>query len=277
MMRKNRVKEMWRAGQPVIVGWCSTADPYVTEIMARSGFDALVLDTQHGMTIGPERTASWLQIVGQTETTPIVRIAWNEPVLAQWALDAGAMGIIIPLVNTVEDARKAIGACRYPPIGYRSLGLNRAPLYAGADYFNEANNEVICLAMMETMEGIRNIEEIAKIPGCDGYFVGPSDLAVDMGLAPTSSPHTYGGEYAAAVQRVIDVARKNGQVAGAYVSTPDDAVYRWKQGFNLNPIGSDAGMLSSAVKSAVAQFRTGAGLKEDGSAGRQSSGGQDYV
>ncbi len=267
-MRKNKVKEMWRAGQAVTMGWCSTADPYVTEIMARAGFDALVLDTQHGMTIGPERMATWLQIVSQTETTPVVRIAWNEPAFAQLALDAGAMGIIIPMINTVEQAKKAIGACRYAPIGYRSYGPNRAPLYAGADYFKEVNDEVICLLMMETKEGIRNIEDIVKLPGFDGFYVGPSDLAVDMGLTPPPSPKTYGGEYAAAVQRVIDVAREHGKVAGAHVSNPADALYRWEQGFNFNPIGSDAGMLGTAARNAVAQFRTGAGTLPDNAGGK---------
>jgi 4-hydroxy-2-oxoheptanedioate aldolase len=256
-MRKNRVKELWRAGQPVLTGWCSTADPYTTEIMARAGFDALVLDTQHGMTIGPERTAAWLQIVGQTETTPIVRIAWNEPALAQVALDAGAMGIIVPMINNVEEAKKAIGACRYPPLGYRSLGLNRATLYGGSDYFDGANDEIICLLMMETVEGVRNIERIAELPGSDGFFLGPSDLAVDMGKRPTSSPHGVDAEYAAAVQRVIDVAREKGQQAGAFVSNPEDAIYRWKQGFNLNPICSDASLLSAAVQNAVSRFRSG--------------------
>lgn len=258
-MRKNRVKELWRAGEPVLVGWCSTPDPYIAEIMARSGFDALILDTQHGMSIGPERTTAWLQIVGQTETTPIVRIAWNEPALAQWALDAGAMGIIVPLVDTVEDAKKAIGACRYPPLGYRSYGLNRAGLYGGPDYFDAANSEVICLVMIETAEGVQNIEQIARIPGCDGYFLGPSDLAISMGRRPTSSPHGVDVEYAAAVQRVADVARERGQVAGAFVSNPDDAIYRFKQGFNLNPICNDTSLLSAAVNHAIAQFRAGLG------------------
>src|SRR5512140_2650183 len=117
---------MWKEGQPVSVGWCSTVDPYATEAMLRAGFDALLLDTQHGMGIGPERAITWLQMVGQGDSVPFVRIPWNEPTWAQWMLDAGAMGIIVPMVNNVADAQKAIGACRYPPLGYRSYAPNRA-------------------------------------------------------------------------------------------------------------------------------------------------------
>src|SRR5512146_2695204 len=109
-MRPNKVKQMWREGKPVTVGWCSTADTYTAAAMVRGGLGPRRLDVQHGMGSGPERAATWLQVVGQEDVTPLVRIPWNEPTFAQWVLDAGAMGVIVPMVNSVEDAKKAIGA-----------------------------------------------------------------------------------------------------------------------------------------------------------------------
>jgi 4-hydroxy-2-oxoheptanedioate aldolase len=253
-VRPNKVKELWRAGKPVALGWCQTPDPYTTEVMLRAGFDALVLDMQHGMGIGPDRAVVWLQIVGQADITPIIRIPWNEPTFAQWVLDAGAMGIIVPLVNSVEDAKKAIGACRYPPVGYRSNGPNRIR-YATTDYFAHANDEVLCLLMMETLEGIGAIEQIAKLPGCDGFYIGPTDLAVSMGLPPIMDCQDH--QHVAAVQRVIDVAKAHGLNAGIHVTGAEEGLRRWKQGFNLNPIGVDMLVLNAGLKRALADFREG--------------------
>lgn len=146
-MAINKVKQMWSAGKPVAAGWCSSPDPLMPEVMLRAGFDALILDMQHGMAIGPDRAAIWLQIVGQSDATPIARVPWNEPMSVQWILDAGALGVIVPMINSVEEAKKAIGAVRYPPLAYRSYGPTRARLQYGPDYFATANDEVICLLM----------------------------------------------------------------------------------------------------------------------------------
>jgi 4-hydroxy-2-oxoheptanedioate aldolase len=255
-MRPNRVKELWRAGEPVITGWCSTTDPLITEIMVRGGFDALILDMQHGMGIGPDRAVAWLQAVGQNEgITPIVRVPWNEPAYVQWVLDAGAMGVIIPMVNNLDDARKAIGACRYPPVGYRSNGANRAAYVNGPDYFDRANDEVICLVMMETVEGIDNLEEIAKLPGVDGYYIGPTDLAASMGLKPVFDVKD--PRHVAAVQKVIDVARAHGQSAGIHVGTVEEGIRRYKQGFNLMPVCMERWVLSAGISRNLSEFRDG--------------------
>jgi 4-hydroxy-2-oxoheptanedioate aldolase len=254
-MQANKVKELWRAGKPVTTGWCSTPDPLTAEVMARAGFDALILDMQHGMAIGPDRAAVWLQIVGQSSATPIVRIPWNEPTFAQWVLDAGAMGVIIPMVNSLDEAKKAIGACRYPPVGYRSNGPNRARFYHGADYFSRANDEIICLVMMETVEGVDAIEEIAQLPGCDGYYIGPTDLAISMGLQPMLDHKDE--KHAVLVQKVIDVAKKNGQNAGIHITGPEEGIRRFKQGFNLNPICADVALIASGVSQAMQAFNQG--------------------
>ncbi|MBM3947341.1 MAG: 2,4-dihydroxyhept-2-ene-1,7-dioic acid aldolase, partial [SAR202 cluster bacterium] len=183
-MRANKVKALWKQGKPVAVGWVSSADTYVAEVLANAGFDALVLDMQHGMGIGPDRAALWLQAVSTTNTVPMVRVPWNEPWYMQWVLDAGAYGVIVPLVNSREEAAKAGGACRYPPLGYRSMGPNRARLYGGVDYFQNANQEIACLVMVEDLRTVDQIDELAKAPGIDGFYIGPADLAISMGVAP---------------------------------------------------------------------------------------------
>ncbi len=207
-MKRNRVRELWAQQRPVAVGWCSTVDPYTSEAMLRADFDALILDMQHGMGIDNRQLVSWLQFVGQTDTTPVVRIPWNAPEYSQFALDAGAQGIIIPMVNDPEAARTAVGACRYPPVGYRSFGPNRAWLLE-PDYFAKANEDVICLVMLETQGAVEQIEAIAATPGCDGFFIGPMDLGVSMGLPPAID-HT-DERHPAAIKRVAEFAAAHGR------------------------------------------------------------------
>ena len=133
---------------------------------------------------GRDRAAQWFQAVSTTGTVPMARVPWNDPVWFQWVLDAGAYGIIVPLVNDGEEAAKAGMSCRYPPIGFRSIGPNRATLYAGSDYLAQANEEIICLVMVENINTIPNLEEMAKAPGIDGFYIGPADLAISMGVDP---------------------------------------------------------------------------------------------
>ncbi len=181
-MRPNKVKEMWKRGEPVTAGWLSTGNAFLAEVMAHAGFDAIILDMQHGM-VFPEQALSCLQAISTTDTVPLCRMSWNDPKDIQFVLDAGAYGVIVPLVNTRAEAEKAVGAVRYPPLGYRSTGAYRARYYAGTDYARRANDEIICLAMIETLQAIDNLEEISNVTGLDGFYIGPADLALSMGLA----------------------------------------------------------------------------------------------
>ena len=186
-MRPNKIKQLWREGKPAAIAWVGSADTYMAEVLANVGLDALVLDMQHGMGIGPDRAAQWFQAVSTTGTVPMARVPWNDPVWFQWVLDAGAYGVIVPLVNNGEEAAKAGMSCRYPPVGFRSIGPNRATLYAGSDYLAQANEEIICLVMVENINTIPNLEEMAKAPGIDGFYIGPADLAISMGVDPRTT------------------------------------------------------------------------------------------
>ncbi len=252
-MRANRVKQLWREGKAVSVGWQSTPDTYVAETMAHAGFDALVLDMQHGMGIGPDRAALWLQTVSTTDTVPLVRVSWNEPVLIQWVLDAGAYGIIVPLVNNGEEAAKAGRASRYAPLGFRSVGPNRARYYGGSDYVLHANEEIICLVMVEHPDTLENLGDMAGAPGVDGFYIGPSDLAVAMGLPAGTGQDD--PRHQAACQQVLDSARELGVVAGIHCGGAEQAARRFEQGFRFCPVGSDIGFVSSGGLNAMQRVR----------------------
>jgi 4-hydroxy-2-oxoheptanedioate aldolase len=257
-MRANKVKELWRQGKVPTVAWLDTADTYVAEIIANVGFDVLLLDMQHGMAIGPDRAALWLQAVSTTDTMPMVRVPWNEPYFIQWVLDAGAYGVVVPLVNSREEAAKAGGACRYPPVGYRSAGANRARLYGGIDYFKQANKEIICLVMIEDIKTVAHVEDLTDAPGIDGFYIGPSDLAVSMGLGPPD--YRGNAKHAEACHRVLDVAKSHGLVAGIHCASPQEVVQRTAEGFMFCPAISGVGSLAMAANAALQEVR-GKGLK----------------
>ena len=256
-MRLNKVKALWREGKPASVGWLMTADTYVAETMANAGFDAIVLDMQHGMGIGIDRAVTVLQAISTTETVPIVRVPWNEPAYIQYVLDAGAYGVIVPLIGSPEDAAKAAGACRYAPLGYRSVGPNRVRLYAGNDYFQHANEEIICLVMIEHIDTIPKLEAIAKTPGIDGFYIGPSDMAVTMGLPP--SMDVKDPDHVAACQRVLDIADASGLVAGMHCGSAAEAARRFTMGFKLCPLGNDIGFVSAGANAALRTVREAQG------------------
>src|SRR5471032_1325661 len=182
-MRPNKIKQMWRDGQCATLGWLSVSHGFTAEVMARQGFDALCIDLQHG-TAEMGDVLPMLQAISQTDTVPVVRVAWNEPATIMKALDLGAMCIIVPLVNTAEEAALAVAACRYPPVGMRSSGPVRAVHYGGADYQATASGEIIIMAMIETKEGLANLDAICATPGLDAVYIGPADLSFALGMAP---------------------------------------------------------------------------------------------
>ena len=182
-MRENRLKAIWGSGQSAIGGWLTVPSSLSAETMAHAGFDWLCIDMQHG-TIDYQVGVTMMQAISTTETVPIVRVPWNEPGIIMKSLDAGAYGVIIPMVNSRAEAEAAVGACRYAPWGYRSYGPGRAVLYAGRDYAAHANETVLCICMIETGEAVANLEEILSVPGIDAVYVGPSDLSVSLGLPP---------------------------------------------------------------------------------------------
>src|ERR1700720_1947385 len=159
MARPNGGRELWQAGKPVINSWLGIPSSFSAEVMAHAGWDSLVVDMQHGM-IDYSMMVPMLQGISTTGTVPLVRVPWNDPAHIQKALDAGAYGIICPMINNRAEAEKFVGSCRYGPPGYRSSGPIRAALYGGADYHAKANDIVVALGMIETKEALDNLAAI---------------------------------------------------------------------------------------------------------------------
>ena len=182
-MRPNRIKQLWREGKCVSLGWLSVPNGFTAEVMARQGFDALCVDMQHGLT---DFSDLWpmLQAISQTDTVPVVRVPWNEPAIIMRALDAGAYGIIVPLINTAEEAGGGGGSVPLPARRACARRVRSAPLYGGANYQAEANGEIVVLGMIETKEGLANLDAICTTPGLDAVYIGPADLSYALGLAP---------------------------------------------------------------------------------------------
>ena len=155
-MRENHVLRSWRQGKQTIGGWLSIGDAFTAETMAHIGFDWLCIDMQHGL-LDYQDVKVMLPAISTTQTMPFVRVPWNEPAEIMKALDAGAYGVIVPLINNRAEAEKAVAACRYPPEGMRSFGPIRAAMYGGKNYAEEANSEIACIAMIETKEGLDNL------------------------------------------------------------------------------------------------------------------------
>jgi 4-hydroxy-2-oxoheptanedioate aldolase len=184
---------------------------------------------------------------------PLVRVPWLDPGIVMKMLDAGAYGVICPMINSAEEARRLVAACRYPPDGQRSFGPIRALLYAGADYATHANDTVLSLAMIETRDGLDNLEEIAAVEGLDGFYVGPSDLSLALGCTPKLDQEE--APVVEAIDRIVRVAKENGKAAGIHNMTPEYALKMIDKGYSFVTIGSDARLMVTATQDVLGKMR----------------------
>ena len=262
-MRENRLRRIWEAGGTVLNGWLQLNSPYAAEIMAHQGWDSLTIDMQHGP-VDYRDTLAMLPAISTTETVPLARGPWNEPGIVMQMLDAGCYGIICPMVNSREEAQAFVGACRYPPLGYRSYGPNRARLYAGPDYPERANETVVTMAMIETAAALENLDGILSVPGLDAIYVGPADLSQSLGLIPPAGlAHP---TILDALRRILEAADRHGIVPGIHTGSVEEAQAMQELGFRFCTILSDAGLLGRVAAQVVAGFKEGA-------EGVESSGG----
>jgi 4-hydroxy-2-oxoheptanedioate aldolase len=244
-MRANKIKQMWREGKCATMGWLSVSHSFTAEVMARQGFDSLCVDLQHG-TSEMSDVLPMLQAISQTDTVPVVRVAWNEPAAIMRALDLGAMCIIVPLVNNAEEAAKAVNACRYPPVGGRSSGPVRAIHYGGPDYQAKANDEIILMVMIETKEGLENLDAICATPGVDAIYIGPSDLSFALGMAPRGdNPDPL---HIATCDKILAAAHKAGIKCVMHCAGADFAAGAVKRGFDMVMLTSDASCMAAGAK-----------------------------
>jgi 4-hydroxy-2-oxoheptanedioate aldolase len=246
------LRELWDGGGVTIGGWCGIPSAFSAELMGRCGFDWVCVDTQHGL-IGYDQAALMLQALAITGTPAFVRVPWNAPGDIMKALDAGAQGVIVPMVNSAEEARQAIGACRYPPEGFRSWGPIRAALGVDGYTPESGNRRVVVAVMIETVAGVAAADEIAAVPGVDAIFVGPNDLAVTHGMAPSAD--TFGEEHARVVERILTACQGHGVVAGIWCGSVETA-RRWRErGFRMFNVTSDAIHLRTGAAQVVRALR----------------------
>ncbi len=251
-MRANKLRKIWAEGGTAVNGWLHIPSSWSAEIMAHAGWDSVTVDLQHGLA-GYQATVTMFQAIGTTDTVPMARSTWNDSAQIMRLLDAGAYGIICPMINTRAEAEAFVGACCYPPLGYRSLGPTRASVYAGADYAKHANETVVTLAMVETQQALDNLEDILVTPGLDGIFVGPGDLG--LSLTGQMGMDMREPALAEALAYIGKTTRGNGRIAGIWTPTPEIGKQMMQLGYQFITISADTRLLSAAAKNIVEQVK----------------------
>jgi len=248
-MRTNDVKEKLKRGEPALGGWLSFPSVATARVMARLGFDWLVVDMEHSAQ-SPALMADMVATIADAGTcAPIVRVPYNSVEWFKWALDAGAWGVVVPMVNSREEAQRAIEFSKYPPLGNRSIGGIFGPYGFGTTdwpgYAQVANDEIIMIMQIESAHALQNLDEILSVPGVDVAFVGPNDLHAQLGLIPSSD----GAEpaFVEALERVKVAARKHHVALGIFSSDGKAAVARVRQGFQMISVTTDVGSMIAAA------------------------------
>jgi 4-hydroxy-2-oxoheptanedioate aldolase len=261
-MRENKLRRIWQSGGAAVNGWLAIANSFSAETMAHQGWDSLTVDLQHGV-VDYAAMVTMLQAVSTTETVPVVRVPWLEPGVLMKALDAGAYGVICPMVNTRVDAQNLVAWTHYAPRGTRSFGPVRALLYGGADYPQHANDTIVTLAMIETAQALDNLDDILSVEGLDAIYIGPSDLSLSLGCTPTLDDVE--PKAAEAIEHILARARAHGVVAGIHNASPESALKRIARGFQFVTVSSDARLMAAGAQQVIAKMRSRQGPASSGS------------
>lgn len=252
-MSANALQERLRAGLPCVNGWLTLPSPFVAETMAQAGWHSLTIDLQHGLQDYATAVAL-IQALQRYPVVPLVRVPTHDPGIIGKALDAGAWGVICPMINTVEEAHAFAQACHYPPLGSRSYGPIRARAYGGkAPYHEIANEQILVLAQIETRQAVDQAAGILDVPGISGIYVGPNDLGLSLGLPPILDREE--PEILAIYGRLLAETRRRGRVAGIQNATPAYAARMIELGFQLVTVASDLGLLAGAARQTVEALR----------------------
>jgi len=247
---KNLVKSKLKAGAPSVGTWISIGHPDITMYLASLGFDWLVCDMEHGP-YGVETYHFMVQgmLYDRKECMPMARVPWNDLIWIKKALDAGAMGIVVPRIESVEEAKKFINYMKYPPKGERGAGP-RLAAFQDPEYFDTANEEILCVVMIETAKGVKNVDAIFSVDGVDACFVGPSDLSIDLGIrGQYTNPR-----FLEALDRIVDAGKSKGVAPGMHcftMSGPTNINEAIKRGFRFCALDSDTRFLTNAVRAAL--------------------------
>lgn len=246
-MRENTAKRQMLAGKPAFGYALGLGSPLVAEIVANCGIDFVLIDTQHG-SFGSDSTILSLMALATGSATPMARVARNDDALIGRLLDEGALGIVVPNVETVAEAHAAAAACRWPPRGRRSWGWGRARQY-GDDYPDAIDDQVFLAVQIESLRAVEHAEAILAAPGVDGCWIGPSDLALSLGIDPRHAAEDE--RHARAITRVLQACRNTGKIPGIACGSPLEARRRAAEGFLFITAGSDIGFLLDSIRAGV--------------------------
>jgi len=252
-MRKNWVREKLRAGEPALGAFLGLGSPNAAELMAHAGYDWLAIEAEHSP-LDLAQVEHMLMALNGTDTIPIVRVPSAEPLFIQRVLDAGSMGILVPMTRSAAEAEAIVSATRYPPEGRRGFGPLRASHYTMdyPDYFASANENILIALIIETSEALHNLEEIAAVPGIDALFFGLFDLCLSLGLNPMDQPFAQVDE---AVAEAVAICQKMGVAIGIGSGTPEELRRRRQEGFTFQVYGTDYQLLGDAARAGVELFR----------------------
>lgn len=253
-MRENRLRTLWQQDRAAVNGWLAVPSSFSAEVMAHQGWDSLTIDMQHGV-IDYAAMVGMVQAVDRTATVPIVRVPWLEPGIVMKSLDAGAMGLICPMINTREDAQRLVAYTHYAPRGTRSFGPIRAAVVHGPDYAAKANDTVVVFAMIETAQALDHLDAILSVEGLDAIYIGPSDLSLALGCRPVFDD--VDPKAAQAMAHILERAKAHGVRAGVHNGVPEVALARAAMGFDLVTLGSDARLLAAGSQQLLGPMRAG--------------------
>jgi 4-hydroxy-2-oxoheptanedioate aldolase len=253
-MRPNYLKRMAQEGKVAVNAWVSMGNGYLAEVLGHAGFDAVTVDLQHGA-YGFDTAVHLLQAISSTPAIPLARSAGSTLAEINKLLDAGAYGVICPLIETVDQAAQVARACRYPPRGQRSFGPARGLTYGGTDYAQHADDHVLSLAMIETLPALDAIEQILDVEELDGIYVGPSDLGLAMDLGSSAWPAK---EMADAVAHLLQAAKRRGKYAGIFAGSVEMSQAMSGLGYNLVTPGNDVQLLRTAASDRIDGVRRAA-------------------
>jgi 4-hydroxy-2-oxoheptanedioate aldolase len=251
-MRENRLRSIWARGEAAVNGWLAIPSSFSAEVMAQQGFDTLTIDMQHGV-VDYQVAVTMLQAISTTPVVPLARVPWNDPAYLMKILDAGVYGVICPMINTAAEAETLVRTCKYPPRGYRSFGPVRASLYAGADYVEHADADLVVMPMIETAEALKNLDEILRVPGVDAVYIGPSDLSMALGVKPRMD-HTE-PPVLDAQRRILAACKRHGVAAGIHNIAAAYAAKMIAEGFQFVTLASDARFLAAKAAEELAAVR----------------------
>ena len=244
-----KIKQIFKDGNISIGSWMSMAHESIAEILASAGYDWVVIETEH-TAIDVSEVLRLIIAIEARGAIPLVRLAWNDPIQAKAVMDSGAAGVLVPMVNNKADAEQAVKSIKYPPLGYRGVGLARAQGYGVTfdEYIQAANRDSLLFVQIEHFEAVRNIDEILAVPGIDGVFIGPYDLSMSLGL-PGQLNHP---EVEAAKQRVLEATKAYGLAPGIHLVHPDTAAEDLKQcidlGYQFIALGTDILFLGDSAR-----------------------------